>query len=500
MNELVPERAYRAQSNLPTSGVAFLSLLIFFLVFMSILVGQAFSHSSLLNDPDTYWHVATGRVIWETGSLPQRDQFSWTFEGQRWIAKEWLSQLMLFGAYHLGSWRGVVLITAGAIAFAYALLFAVLSRQMRITVAAGIVMVALILASRHFLARPHVFSFPLVVLWVTGLVRAVEERGTPNWLLLPVMILWANVHAGFTLGLAIAGGLAAEAVFSSERKERLGVAIRWAIFLGAALAAGCLTPYGYEPLLTTYKLYQGQPVEQIIEWSPLNANREPTVELLLLCLLFLSLYFGVKIRFWRLILMIGIIHLMFLHVRIVALFGLITPILIASSLVNQFRFLRLDTQIMDDPALFRLVQRFSGFLASLVVCSFILIAAAAYGSREDISPKKEYTPTGAVDYIQQKNLAGNIYNTYEFGGYLIFRGVKTFIDGRIDQLFLGGFMERIAHAQLDGSFPEMLKQYDISLALVAPNSPEVWQLEKLPGWTKAYSDDISALFIRNPSR
>src|SRR5262249_29399349 len=120
-------------------------------------------------------------------------------------------------------------------------------------------------------------------------------------------------------------------------------------------------------------------------------------------------------------------------------------------------------------------------------------------NREGISPKREHTPAGAVDFIQQKNLAGNIYNAFEFGGYLIFRGVKTFIDGRIDQLFLNGFMDQVARAQLEGKFAELLEQYDISLVLVGPKSPEVQQIEKLSGWTKAYSDDISVLFIRTPS-
>ena len=61
-------------------------------------------------------------------------------------------------------------------------------------------------------------------------------------------------------------------------------------------------------------------------------------------------------------------------------------------------------------------------------------------------------------------------------------------------------MERVTRGQLEGNFPELLKQYDISLVLVAPRSPEVRQIERLPGWIKAYSDDISVLFIRNPSR
>src|SRR5205823_384264 len=114
--------------------------------------------------------------------------------------------------------------------------------------------------------------------------------------------------------------------------------------------------------------------------------------------------------------------------------------------VNQFRFLRLDTQMRDDPGLFRFVKRFSSPLGCALVFGFLLIAAAAFVSRGNVSPKNEYTPAGAVDYIQQQKLAGNIYNAYEFGGYLIFRGVKTFVDGRIDQLFHGGFMERVTRA------------------------------------------------------
>src|SRR5947208_14406967 len=109
-----------------------------------------------------------------------------------------------------------------------------LSRQMRLTIAAGVVMVALALGLGHFLARPHVFSFPLVVLWVAGLVRAVEEQRPPRWILLPLMLLWANMHASFTFGLAIAGALAAEAVFTSEQERRVRVGVRLEIFLTAA--------------------------------------------------------------------------------------------------------------------------------------------------------------------------------------------------------------------------------------------------------------------------
>src|SRR5947208_14701665 len=187
MNKLAIEPLHEVKPGLSTGTTGFLSVLFFLLVFVSILVGQVVTHS-LLTYHDTYWHGATGREIWQTLSFPQTDHFSWTFQGQRWIAKEWLSQLALFAAYYLGSWRGVILVTAAALALAYALLFTVLSRQMRLTVAAGIVMIAIILASKHFLARPHVFSFPLIVVWIAGLVRAVEEKRPPSWLL-PLLLV-----------------------------------------------------------------------------------------------------------------------------------------------------------------------------------------------------------------------------------------------------------------------------------------------------------------------
>ena len=262
--------------------------------------------------------------------------------------------------------------------------------------------------------------------------------------------------------------------------------------------AGCLTPYGYEPLLLTFKLYNGQPLEYISEWAPLNAKHDAFVELTLLLLLFLSLYFGAKIKFWRLILVVGLVHLMFLHVRMVPLFGFLTPILIASSLLNQFRFLRLETQMANDPGLFRVAERFSTRRAYGVVGCFILLAAALFASDENISPFKEHAPVCAVDYIQRSNLTRHIYNDFGFGGYLIFRGVKTFIDGRIDQLFQGGFLERAARASSQGTLSELLKEYGISVALVKPKSRDVLQIERIPGWFRAYSDDTTIVFVLKP--
>ena len=57
--------------------------------------------NKLLNDPDTYWHIVVGQWILAHG-FPHADPFSFTFAGKPWIAKEWLSQLLYFGAFHGG--------------------------------------------------------------------------------------------------------------------------------------------------------------------------------------------------------------------------------------------------------------------------------------------------------------------------------------------------------------------------------------------------------------
>src|SRR5215469_14546461 len=91
----------------------------------------------LLNDPDTYWHIATGRWIWAHAAVPTTDPFSHTLVGAPWHAHEWLSELIIAGAYGTLGWAGVVALGALAVAASLALLMRALARLARPTVALG---------------------------------------------------------------------------------------------------------------------------------------------------------------------------------------------------------------------------------------------------------------------------------------------------------------------------------------------------------------------------
>jgi hypothetical protein len=454
----------------------------------------------LLLDADLYWHIATGRKIWESGSVPQVDEFSHTFRGHPWTERDWLGDLAFFGAYSLSGWRGVAMITGGAAALAYALLFLMLSRTMRLTVAIGVAAVALALSAVHLHARTQIFGDGLIVVWVAALVRAVDAKTAPSLMLLPVMILWANVHGSFVAGLALTVALAAEAVFDSAGGERLLVARRWAVFLVAAVGAACMTPYGARSILSSFNVIGAHEIKQYIgEWRAVSFDTALIEVLALLALIFLALLNGAKIRFCRLIILLLIVAYMFTAVRFIFLFNIIAPLLLATPLTRQFRFLRLSEQIATQPQFFTTMSQLGrrGLYGTYGMVAIILVAGILGGSVEPLR-SRQISPEGSVDYIFAHNLQGNIYNAYDFGGYLIFRGLPTFIDGRGAELFGDGFAteNRTIVSERPREFVGYLDRYRIAIGLVAPNSMESQEFRASPDWIGVYSDDVSELFVR----
>jgi hypothetical protein len=454
---------------------------------------------SLFSDPDLFWHIAVGRKILETGSFPWTDEFSHTFREHPWIAKEWLSQVVFALTYDTFGWKGLAALIGCAAALTFTMLFVVLAQRVRIVPALIIALFSYSLAASHFLVRPHLLSFPLLVLWLTGLVRAAETRTTPSLLLLPVMTLWANLHGGFTLGLAFVVPLAVEAIHASDPGSRVRVGARWAMFLVAAGLAALVTPYGPYPLWATYQLFGSnrEALNYIVEWQPFNFAKEKYAGSLLLLALFVGLLKGFRLPPIRCLLMIGIIYMALIHVRFTALAAIIIPILVASPLARQFVSLSKDS---PDHA-FALVRN----LVRKPLLLAILGAFAAVGiifsiSLPDRRPARIIMPVGAVDHIEANAGKGKVYNTYSFGGYLIFRGIPTFVDGRTDQLFGGDFLTKL-YRTLKGTgreFLQLLDDHQVSLALVRPNSAEAHRLEESRRWRLAYADDVAVLYERVP--
>lgn len=464
----------------PFSARAALPWLVSLGVYATVLIlGQR-----LLNDPDSYSHIEVGRWIMAHGALPASDPFSFSMHGAPWITFEWLSEMVYAGVYALSGWPGVVVVAAAAIALAFGLLTFFLLRELSPTLTLLMVIAAVILSAPHMLARPHVLVLPVMVTWAAALVRCMDRGGPPPYWALPLLVLWANLHGSVVLALGLIGPAVLEALLREGRSGWSHVLLRWLPFAALALAASCLTPYGPEPLLmplTTLGL--GPALAWISEWRPQDFSRIGGFELLLLAGIF-ALSRGVTLPLVRALVVIGLLHFALAQIRNADLLAMLAPLYLAAPLGRKF-----GGPTGDDAA---------GSSRGLTLAAFAgLIAVSAAALAHDIRPAPIITPQAA---IAQADLAraGPVLNDYSFGGYLIFAGIPTFIDGR-GELYGGPFIDRYnrAVALVDlGDFLKLLDEYKIGATLLAPRTPAVAMLDRLPQWQRVYSDDVAVVHKR----
>ncbi len=179
------------------------------LIVALLAIGRALAQPrALLNDPDTYLHIAAGRWMLAHGALPLHDPFSYTFAGARWVPHEWLAEIVLAAVYRAAGWSGLVLLTIACFAIGLALLTRFLLRWAEPFSALIAVALAATLVESHLLARPHLLALPLLVLWSGALFAARDTGSAPPFRLLPLMVLWANLHDSYLFGLLLAFYLA----------------------------------------------------------------------------------------------------------------------------------------------------------------------------------------------------------------------------------------------------------------------------------------------------
>ncbi len=463
------------------------ALLVFFGVF-ALLLGLG---DRLLNDPDTWWHIAVGERIWSSGTFPRTDELSHTFAGAPWIAKEWLSQVLLHAAWSIAGWRGVAVLAAAVAAAAFALLYHWLGRRLRLAPAIVLTAIVVALSAGQILARPHIFFFPLLVVWVGALVDAVERRQTPPWWLVVVVVVWSNAHASIPIAFALAGLLGLEAIVRAPADRRLRTGVGWALFGLASVAAAGVTPYGYGAILVAIDLFgSGEAFRYIAEWQPLARGLSALLPYAALAAAVALLIGAPRRHVFRLAIVLVCGYLMVSHVRFTSLFGIVAALVVATPLGERFPAIGRDD---GDEAPIAGPWPAAALLV-LMVGSLVLAATV------NPMPDRANAPSAALAAARERGLAaGPVFNSYDFGGYLIANGVPTFIDGRSDQLFGGGFMSGLNDSLRGGDrdrFAGILDRHAVTWALVRPGTAEAAMLDALPGWRDVYRDEVAVVLAR----
>jgi hypothetical protein len=460
----------------------------------------------LLRDGDTFWHVAAGRWILDHGALPTADPFSHTMRGAPWLAHEWLSQVALASAQETGGWTLVVALCACAFALAVGMLTRALLRWLEPVYALLFAALAVFMFAGHALARPHMLALPLLVAWTIELARSRDEQRAPRLMFLPLMALWANVHGSFTLGIALAAAFACEAVWEARsHRARLILQLRsWSAFGALAIAAAMVTPSGPRGLWFTWQVLMQYTyaLDFVGEWRSPNFHIFQPLELWLLGGLALVLHQGLRLPAVRLVLVLGLLHLALKHQRYVELLGLVAPLVFAAPFGAQWRARRGgQPQLHSADALFERLAAPAGARAcalAFALCVTLVTWTARTQPLEFVAPM---TPARALAAAQRAGATGNVLNTYEWGGWLAYRGIAPFIDGRTDMYgdaFLKQYREALElHAP--GDFEALVDRYHVTWTLLAPGTPAAVLLDRLPGWRRVYADDTAVVHMREPS-
>lgn len=305
------------------------------------------------------------------------------------------------------------------------------------------------------------------------------------------MIVWVNLHGGFLIGPAFTLLFAAEAVYSANSFQTARVVgFRWGAFLGASLLAALISPHGVAGLLFPIQLIRmTSALAPIGEWQPSSlANNGPLIIWLLL-FLFVVMFFQLRVGITRILMLLILIYLAFAHLRHTELMALAVPLLLQDALTeNPFKRCWVK--------MFGWAERIWPVAVPVAMIFSVTLAVSclAAASRSRSHDADKFTPEAAVNWSQSRQLCGQVLNSYNFGGYLIFRGIAPFIDGRLE-LYGEAFVDRYFTLE---NLPSLLDEYHITWTIFEPSNPRNILLDQMPGWHRVYADDQAQIHVRDP--
>lgn len=419
-----------------------------------IVVGLAWLALFPITSVDAYYHLATGRRILDSGAIPRVGVGSATFADRPWHDNEWGFQVVAAALAHADrDESGVWVLTPGSRvrliilrAVCLGLTLAVLSAHMALagvdplSRSVGLVLAAFLTFGNLFWTlRPQIFGYLLLAVTAYAVERDRQEKRGLALIALAVVTLWANVHGSFVLGIAVLATEAAGEWIDVLRSAATSRSRAWRLTLVTLLApaAACLNPHGYHQLLHPF-LYVSQPeiYSGNAEWTRPDLRYLPLLEAtaVLLVVALVARGRGRSADVLRSALFLVLAGSAIRHLPLAALVWV--PILAASLSAAASRGGRRGKLLPTGPGGGRRLPTRMG-AAALIVTTIVLLSGAKFIG---VLPRFEERPVSPMPEREVRHIAthppvGAVFNSYRFGGFLMFRLYPrdvAFMDGRND--------------------------------------------------------------------
>jgi hypothetical protein len=505
--------------------------------FVTLLLIMLFSRVSKFYflDGDPGWHIRAGQYMLETHSIPHHDIFSFSMPHAWWVTYEWGTEVifaMLHGRYGL---NGVVFFVVVVLAATYTLLYKLLRLEGFSFLLSFPLLLFIILGSNfHWVARPHVVSYLFVLPFFYFLDRF--SRGKTSlrrmWILPVLMLLWVNLHAGFIAGVTLVLIFFVSAVFeylfaSSGRRSSLSSKVRqMGVVAAATVMASLVNPNGYRLYVYLFKYFKA-----VHNLNPPNELFSPSFQLLIfepflvavIAPILLLLYSRYRPRLEEALTLgvwiaLGLIALRNIPVMLLIcapiyarlLQGLNEPLAEWLSKVPKIQepLRRLFRRIGLVVSMEKIFDRHLISVVVLLVLSWIVVHQGNLGSYQVMNfrfLKERGFPVSAIEYLKTNRPAGNVFNDWVAGGFLIYNfypNVKVFVDGRLDMYgedFARLFLKLINTPGVDegkDNWKKIFQRYQIQWVMIRPECALRYVLDSDPEWERRYLDAECIIFVR----
>lgn len=462
-----------------------------------------------IGDPDFWWHLRTGQYIVELRAIPYTDPFSLTRAGYTWVTHEWLTEVLLYVLYTLGSFPLLILTFAAIITLTFAFVYARMPGKPY--VAGFVLLLAALSTAPTWGVRPQM----LTLLLASVFLYILEQRRAWLWMLPPLMLLWVNLHSGYALGLVLIatylmGEMVENLIARSIPPRALALSFHalaphasrtlFLVLLGCFIAV-LFNPNGATMFVYPFETLTSRAMQAYIqEWFSPDFHRiefQPFAWLWVGTLAAIALG-GKRVSLTQTLLLAGFGYAALRSARNIPIFALIA----APILAEQLWHLVTARFNVSRTSWTRGISIVNGLIFALALLAGGMRVASVI-SQQAVVERARF-PVAAVDFLQARDARGGIYNTYAWGGYLIWRGYphwRVFIDGRAD-VYGDTFIEQVYLQVYRGrtNWQALLAQYDVRFVLLEPDAPLVASLERADEWQRVYVDAQAVIFERIPSR
>jgi hypothetical protein len=474
-------------------------------------------------DTDTWWHLAAGRWMVENQQILKVDVFSHTRLGSAWEYPGWLIQIPMYLIYDKFGPGGLNIWTALIVTMAFAILWPILRGGPFLR--AALILFAATVSAVYWSARPHLITFLLSAVFIVVFehFRLLPERSRPLLaLLLPIMmILWVNSHGGFIIGFLIWGVY----WMSACGQVAYGMVVKWrgkndqsgqgidvrhpAIFLtliGAALViVALINPNGVSIFVYPFKTIGITALQDYIqEWQSPNFHQlhvQPFAWMLLVSLIVLG-FSRQRVTFVDLALTTVLAYLGMLAGRNIAIFSLAAPLLLSRHLDPITASLSRKTGVnFNRPAnKTRRIINATLFLLILLAVGYKVLMIVPVHVNEDLL--RNDLPAAAVQYLKEHPQPGKLFNSYNWGGYLLWSlpEYPVFIDGRTDLYDDEMITQWLQVMGAKEGWENVLSDYGINLILVEKDATLAHVLDFAQTWHLTYQDDHAVIYRRMSER